>query len=165
MIADQPEGTALGKDCGLIIERAVAKVKGEPRSNPVAMSDLNEIARGESGALKRFENEESVEGSLGAAYRNRVGVHLHCGEKTHRERKQTPKGTIWQRDWDSPLLSIESEGFRRAKQPGGCKGQMSIDCQRHEKPTRKRTLRMRMPALMLALRSPETLEVPPMRLR
>ena len=136
----------------MIIERAVAKVKGEPRSNPVAMSDLNEIARGEGGAFERFENEESVEGSLRAAYRNRVGGHLHCCEKTHREWKQTPKGTIWQRDWDSPPPLDESEEFRRGKQPGGCKGQMSIDCQRREKPTRNNTLRMRIPALMLALK-------------
>src|SRR5947209_18537190 len=158
MIADQPEDSVLGEDGCLIIERAVAKVKGKPRSDPVAVSDLNEITRGESDTLKRFENEESVEGSLGAAYRNRVGGHLRCCcEKTHRERKQTPKGTIWKRDWDNPLLSIESEGFRRAKQPGGCKGQMSIDCQRREKPTRNNTLRMRIPALMLALKSPETL--------
>jgi hypothetical protein len=94
MVADQPEDAALRKDCGLIIERAIAKVKGKPRSNPVAVSDLNEITRGESDALKRFENEKSVKGSLGAAYRNRVGGHLRCCcEKTHREPKRPPRGT------------------------------------------------------------------------
>src|SRR5882672_3199636 len=104
------------------------------------MSYLNEIARGEGGAFERFENEESVEGSLGAAYRNGVGGHLRCCcEETHRERKQPSRRTIWQRDWDSAVLSVESEQVRRGKQPGGCKVQRSIDCQLREKPTRKRT--------------------------
>jgi len=42
------------------------------------MGDLNEITRGEGGAFERFENEESVKGSLGAAHRNRVGGDLRC---------------------------------------------------------------------------------------
>src|SRR5882757_4673900 len=43
MVADQPEDSVLGEDGGLVVEGAIAKVKGEPRSNPVAMSDLNEF--------------------------------------------------------------------------------------------------------------------------
>jgi hypothetical protein len=166
MIADEAEDLVLREDGDLVVEGAIAKVKGKTGGDTMAVSDLNEIARGEDGAFERFENEESMKGSLGTAYRNRVGGHPRCCcEKTQRERKQTPKGTIWQRDWDSPPPLGESEEFRRGKQPGGCKVQMSIDCQLREKPTRKRTPRMRKPALMLALRSPETLEVPPMRLR
>ena len=48
-------------------------MKGEPRCYAVAMSDLNEIARGESDASRRFKNEEAVKGSLRSAYRNRIG--------------------------------------------------------------------------------------------
>jgi hypothetical protein len=81
MIADQPKGATLGEDRCFIIERAVAKVKGEPRSNPVAMSDLNEITCGESGTVERFENEESMKGSLCSTDRNRIGEHLRRYEK------------------------------------------------------------------------------------
>ncbi len=93
MVADQPEDVVLGEDGCLIIERAIAKVKGETGGDTIAMSDLNEITRGEDSAFARFKDEESVKGSLCATYRNRVGGHLRCCDKTHREQKQPPRGT------------------------------------------------------------------------
>jgi hypothetical protein len=56
--------------------------------------DLNEIARSESGAFERLKNEESVKGSLGAAYRNRVGGQLRRREKEHREQGCATTGAI-----------------------------------------------------------------------
>jgi hypothetical protein len=43
-VADQAEGAALGEDGCFIVQRAVAKVKGESRGDAVAVCDLNEIA-------------------------------------------------------------------------------------------------------------------------
>src|SRR5260370_8145333 len=75
MVADQPEDVVLGEDGGLIIERAIAKVKGETGGDTIAMGDLNEITRGEDSDFARFKDEESVKGSLCATYRNRVAGH------------------------------------------------------------------------------------------
>jgi hypothetical protein len=94
MVADQPEDTPLSEDGCFVIERAVAKAIGKPRSNPIAVSDLNEIAHGEGGAFERLEDEESVKSSLGSAYWNRIGGHLRCCEKTDRDQKQPPQRTI-----------------------------------------------------------------------
>src|SRR5882757_7461701 len=91
MVADQPEDSVLSKDGDLVVEGAIAKVKGKTGGDTIAVSDLNEFTCGEGGAFERFENEESMEGSLSAAHRNRVGGHLRCcGKKTQRERKQVP---------------------------------------------------------------------------
>ena len=49
------------------------------------MSDLNEITCGESGAFERFENEESMKGSLCSTDRNRIGEHLRRYEKACRK--------------------------------------------------------------------------------
>ena len=49
------------------------------------MSDLNEITRGEGGAFERFENEESVGGSLCSTDGNRVGEQERRYEKACRE--------------------------------------------------------------------------------
>jgi hypothetical protein len=43
-VANQPEGAALGEDGCFVVERAVAKVKGEPRGDTVAVCDLNDFA-------------------------------------------------------------------------------------------------------------------------
>ena len=94
MVADQPEDAVLGEDCGFVVERAVAKVKGETGGNPIAVSDLNEITCRESGAFECFENKESVKGSLRSTDRNRVGGHLCCCEKGCREQEKEPRGTI-----------------------------------------------------------------------
>jgi hypothetical protein len=91
MVADQPEDSVLGKDGDLVVEGAIAKVKGKTGGDTLTVSDLNEFTCGEGGAFECFKNEESVKGSLGAAYRDGVGGHLRgCGKKTQRERKQVP---------------------------------------------------------------------------
>lgn len=98
MIADEAEDLVLREDGDLVVEGAIAKVKGKTGGDTIAVSDLNEITRGEGGAFERFENEESVKGPLRATYRYGVGGHLRCCcEKTRREQKRPPGETSWQR--------------------------------------------------------------------
>jgi hypothetical protein len=88
MVADQPEDAVLGEDCGFVVERAVAKVKGETGGNPIAVSDLNEITCRESGAFECFENKESVKGSLRSTDRNGVGERECRYQKACREEEK-----------------------------------------------------------------------------
>ena len=111
MVADQAEGGTLGEDCRFIIERAVAEVKSKPRGDAIAVCDLNEITRGEGGAFERFENEKSVEGSLCSTDGNGVGEQERRYEKACREQEKEPGATIYQRDCDDALLSVESSEF------------------------------------------------------
>jgi hypothetical protein len=41
MVADQPEDLVLRKDCGLVVDGAVAKVKGQAGCDAVSVADLN----------------------------------------------------------------------------------------------------------------------------
>ena len=64
MVADELKDFALRKDCGLVIEGAVAKVKGEAGRDAISVGNLNKIADGEGTALQRLEYQEAMERSL-----------------------------------------------------------------------------------------------------
>lgn len=88
MVADEAKDFALRKDRGLLIERAVAKVKGKARRDALAVGDLNKIADGEGAALRRLEHQEAMERALRIADGNGVGDNRFGRQKGHRKEQE-----------------------------------------------------------------------------
>jgi hypothetical protein len=72
MVTNELKDFALGEDSGLVVEGAIAKVKGQTGGDAAAVAHLNEITGGESGSVQGLENKEAMKCSLGSAHRDGI---------------------------------------------------------------------------------------------
>ena len=78
MVLDELKDFALRKHRALVIEGAIAKVKGKTGCDAISVSNLNKIADGEGAAFQRLKYQKSVERSLRTADRNWVSGKRFC---------------------------------------------------------------------------------------
>jgi type II secretory pathway predicted ATPase ExeA len=65
VVAHNPEGIALRKDDGLLVDGAVLETKNEMAGYPIAMRHLCDLALGESFAFQRAQDKKAVYESFG----------------------------------------------------------------------------------------------------
>src|SRR5436309_14733175 len=65
VVAQQSEGTMLGKDGSFVVERAILEVEHESAGHPVTAGDLDEVTVGNSLAGHRAQHQKSVNQALG----------------------------------------------------------------------------------------------------
>jgi len=75
VVAQEPEVTALGKDGGFVVDRAIPEVEHQSAGYPIATGDLNEITIGEGVSRERAQNQKTVDHTLGVANSNRLRGH------------------------------------------------------------------------------------------
>src|SRR5271170_4027379 len=120
MVADQPNDFALRKYCSFVVERAVAKVKDEPRRDPVAVANLNEIAIRNRLSILRLQHQEAMKCALRSANRNRIGGHRPRTKHCQPNRQQSYTRRMGPEGRNNKLLSYESLALGRRKDLRGC---------------------------------------------
>jgi hypothetical protein len=68
MVAQESEITALRKDCGLIVNRAVLKSEHQVAGHPIPKGGLDQVTVGEGFTLHSAKQQKTVDQALGAAH-------------------------------------------------------------------------------------------------
>ena len=87
MIGEQSKRVILGKDRGLIVERAILEMEHDFTRDLVILNCLNQVTRSEDLAVKRTEHKKSVRYTLAVADSHRVGEY--ATDKAENADKQT----------------------------------------------------------------------------
>jgi hypothetical protein len=80
MIADELEEFALRVNSSLVVNGAVAKMKSEAGRDTIVMTDLNQIASGESTTFQCPEDQEAMKRPLATTDWNGIGSQRLCGK-------------------------------------------------------------------------------------
>jgi hypothetical protein len=67
LVVHEPEVTALGKDGGFVMNRAVFEVENQPAGHAIATGDLDQITVSESVSRHRAQHQETVDQPLRVA--------------------------------------------------------------------------------------------------
>jgi hypothetical protein len=78
MVSDELKDLALREDRVLVIQGAVAKMKGKTGCDAISVSDLNKIAASKGLTFLRLQYQKSMKRSLGTADRNWVTGKRFC---------------------------------------------------------------------------------------
>jgi hypothetical protein len=93
VIADQPEGVALGKDRNVVVSWTVKKMEGKTWGHAAAMNGLCWLSSGNQPAIKSLERKKSVTGALRIANFDRFRTSQNA-QYTH-QAKQAKWTGVW----------------------------------------------------------------------
>jgi hypothetical protein len=79
MVAYELNHFVLRKNCSLVIEGTISKVKGKAGCDAIPVGNLNKITNSEGATLQRLEDQKAMKRSLGAADGDGVrGERFYC---------------------------------------------------------------------------------------
>jgi len=76
VVADQTEGSSLGKDCSVIVNRAIAEAEEEPRGDAIAVNGLGHVPGSNALAVDGFEGDKAARRALRVANGNEVSAKV-----------------------------------------------------------------------------------------